>query len=66
MSENKTHRREARAKLLTVEQVAEELAVCSKTVRRHIASGSLISHRIGRLVRVAEDDLARFRTLRRG
>ena len=44
-------------KLLTVEQTAERLAVCSKTVRRLISAEQLRAVRIGRAVRIAEDDL---------
>lgn len=44
-------------KLLTVEQTAERLAVCGKTVRRLVASGALPALRVGRAVRISEDDL---------
>jgi excisionase family DNA binding protein len=39
--------------------VAERLAVSPRHVRRLIAGGALPVHRIGRAVRVGEDDLAR-------
>jgi excisionase family DNA binding protein len=47
-------------RLLTVDQVAEYLAVCSRTVRRRIVEGELTVHRIGRSLRIAEDDLRRY------
>jgi excisionase family DNA binding protein len=46
--------------MLTVEQVAEELSVSIRTVRRLIKDGSVPVHRIGRSVRVSEDDLKRY------
>ncbi len=56
----------ARARLLSVKQVAEELNVSIKTIRRQIASGAMIAHRIGRSIRVSADDLAAYRNRRRG
>jgi excisionase family DNA binding protein len=47
-------------KLFTIEEVAETLNVSSRTVRRHIESGALPVHRLGRLVRIADGDLATF------
>ena len=43
--------------LLRVTAVAERLDVSTRHVRRLIAAGSLPVHRIGRSVRIAEDDL---------
>jgi excisionase family DNA binding protein len=51
--------------LHTIKQVAARLAVSPRTVRRLIAQGALPVHRIGRAVRVSEDDLARFLAARR-
>lgn len=51
--------------LLTVDQVAEQLGVSTKQVRRLIASGELPHHRIGRLIRVTGADLMTFIRLRR-
>jgi excisionase family DNA binding protein len=42
---------------LTVNEVALALNVCPKTVRRLIATRVLHHHRVGRAVRVSEDDL---------
>jgi excisionase family DNA binding protein len=47
-------------RLLAVDDVAEQLAVSTKTVRRWIKRGDLHVHRLGRLHRVAEDDLRLF------
>lgn len=46
--------------LLTVGQVAEELSVHPKTVRRLIASGQLAAVKIGTAVRVLPDDVGAF------
>ena len=51
--------------LLTVQHLATRLGVSDKTVRRLIASGSLSAHRIGRGVRISEDDLEIFLATRR-
>ena len=45
-------------KLRTIEESAELLNVSPRTVRRLIASGALQVHRFGRLVRVADADIA--------
>ena len=47
-------------RLLTVDEIAERLGVCSKTIRRWITRNELPAHRLGRSVRVAEDDLIAF------
>lgn len=45
--------------LLDIPAVARRLDVCDKTVRRLIARGELRAHRIGRLLRVSEEELRR-------
>ena len=51
---------------MKVPTVAEHLEVSQRHVRRLIDGGQLPVHRIGRAVRVAEDDLIRFlRRIRR-
>lgn len=45
---------------LAVKQVAEELGVCGRTIRRWIDRGELRVHRLGRLLRVSEPDLIAF------
>jgi excisionase family DNA binding protein len=46
--------------MLTVDQVAEHLAISTKTVRRWIADGRLSVHRIGRQLRISGPDLQAF------
>jgi excisionase family DNA binding protein len=50
---------------LTVAEVAERLAVCSKTIRRWISAGELHHHRLGSSIRVLEEDLNAFLAARR-
>lgn len=45
------------SKLLTVDEVAQRLRLHPITVRRHIKSGRLPATRIGRSVRVKEEDI---------
>jgi excisionase family DNA binding protein len=47
-------------RLLSVKAAAEQLGVCTKTVRRWIKSGALHVHRLGRQLRISEDDLLLF------
>ncbi len=54
-----------RLRLLTVNEVAELLQVSSKTVRRWIERQELRTHRLGRQLRVSEEDLAAFLGQRR-
>ena len=46
--------------LLDIAAVADRLDVCQRTVRRLISRGDLRAHRIGRLLRVSQDELDRF------
>jgi excisionase family DNA binding protein len=46
------------SKLRTIDETAELLNVSPRTVRRIIDSGALGVHRFGRLVRIADADLA--------
>lgn len=50
----------------TVRAVASYCAVSSKTVRRWIDDGDLIAHRLGRALRIADDDLQAFLRRHRG
>lgn len=53
--------KQARApQLLTVSDVAERLRISAKTVRRQVDQGELRVHRIGRQLRVSEQDLEAF------
>jgi excisionase family DNA binding protein len=45
-------------KLRTIEETGELLNVSPRTVRRLIDSGALPAHRLGRLVRIADVDIA--------
>lgn len=47
-------------RLLTVAGVVDQLAVSERTVRRLISDGELVTHRIGRAVRISEADLAAY------
>ena len=47
-------------RLRTIDEAAELLNVSPRTVRRAIESGDLTVHRIGRLVRIADADIAAF------
>ncbi len=53
-------------RLLTVAGTAEHLQLSTKSVRRLITSGAPTAHRIGRGLRVSEDDLSLFLSQRRG
>lgn len=46
------------SKLRTISQTAEILQTSNRTVQRLIACGRLRAHRIGRLVRIQDDDIA--------
>jgi excisionase family DNA binding protein len=48
------------SQLLDVPAVARRLDVSEKTVRRLIDRGKLRPHRIGRLLRISEQELGRF------
>ena len=45
--------------LLTIADVAERIVASTRHVRRLIERGDLPVHRIGKLVRISEDDLGR-------
>ena len=50
----------------TVAQVAELLAVSTRSVRRWISAGELLAHKFGRRVRIADVDLHGFLNRHRG
>jgi excisionase family DNA binding protein len=52
-------------KFFTIVQVAELLAVSTRTVRRWIEKDMLVGHRLGGAVRIAEDDLKAFLAVHR-
>jgi excisionase family DNA binding protein len=47
-------------KFYTIEQIAESLDALTRSVRRWIANGLLVAHRINGLVRVSEADFQAF------
>jgi excisionase family DNA binding protein len=49
----------------TIAEVAENLRVASRTVRRWIDAGDLVVHRMGGVVRIGEGDLRAFLALHR-
>jgi len=49
----------------TIAEVAERLHVATRTVRRWIKAGDLVVHRVGGVVRIAEDDLRAFLAVHR-
>jgi excisionase family DNA binding protein len=48
------------SKLRTIDEAAELFNASPRTVRRLIESGALPVHRLGRLVRISDDDIAAF------
>ena len=44
----------------TTRDIAEDLDVCERTVRRWIDAGDLVAHRFGRSVRIADNDRRAF------
>ena len=47
-------------RLFSVPEAADQLGISDKSVRRAIQRGDLVAHRIGRLLRISEADLALF------
>lgn len=56
---NKTTGTNQSKRFLSVDEVAEELNVSSKHVRRMITRGDLRFYRFGKVLRIARDDLDR-------
>ena len=52
-------------KYFTLDEVAAHLQLSTKTLRRWIKAGDLVAHRIGRKLRISENDLQAFIRLRR-
>ncbi len=55
-----------RARMLTVDEVAEKLALSTKSIRRAIADGDLPHHRFGGAIRISPEDLDAYRSRARG
>ena len=56
----KTHQSKPPLKFYTIEQIAECVDASTRSVRRWIAQGLLIAHRINGLVRISEADFQAF------
>lgn len=52
-------------RLHTVAEVANQLKVSQKQVRRWIGANDLVAHRLGRQLRIADSDLRAFLAARR-
>lgn len=52
-------------KFYAIKAVAESLDVSTRTVRRWIANGDLVVHRVDGVIRIAEGDLRAFLALHR-
>ncbi len=52
-------------RMLRVEEIAEQLQVSTKAVRRWIGGGEMRVHRLGRRLRVSAEDLAAYLCARR-
>ena len=52
-------------RLLTIPEVADHLKISTKTVRRWIDRGDLHAYRVGRQLRIAEEDLSTCPAFRR-
>jgi excisionase family DNA binding protein len=48
------------AKLSTIEEIAERVGVCDRTVRRWIKQELLVAHRFNGLMRISEADFQAF------
>jgi excisionase family DNA binding protein len=48
------------SQLHSVAEIARRLGVCGRTVQRLVEAGLLLTHRIGRAVRISEEDLQRY------
>jgi excisionase family DNA binding protein len=53
-------------KFYTIEQIAKSLEASTRSVRRWIANGLLIAHRINGVVRISEADFQTFLAAHRG
>ena len=47
-------------RLFTIAELAQRLSVSTKTIHRWIAAGDLRTHKLGRQVRIAEEDAVSF------
>jgi excisionase family DNA binding protein len=61
-----SNRPKSNTKFYTIGQIAEAVEASTRTVRRWIAEGLLVAHRINGLVRVSEADFLAFLAAHRG
>jgi excisionase family DNA binding protein len=52
-------------RLYSIKEAAPLIGVCSKTIRRWINRGELHVHRLGRQIRISEEDLIAYLANRR-
>jgi excisionase family DNA binding protein len=62
----KSERSKSPAKLFTIEEIAECVGVCDRTVRRWIERELLVAHRFNGLVRISDSDFQAFLAAHRG
>jgi excisionase family DNA binding protein len=65
VADSRRHRGSAPPKYYAVRTVAESLDVSTRTVRRWIANGDLVAHRINGVIRIGANDLQAFLALHR-
>jgi excisionase family DNA binding protein len=46
-------------RLVPLVEAAQEFSICTKTIRRRIANGTITGHKVGRVIRVDLDELRR-------
>ncbi|MGO1316871.1 MAG: helix-turn-helix domain-containing protein [Cellulomonadaceae bacterium] len=51
--------RVSRGRLVSLADAAMEFSVCTKTIRRRIANGTVTGYKVGRVIRVDLDELRR-------
>jgi excisionase family DNA binding protein len=56
----KSEKSKTQAKLFTVEEIAECVGVCERTISRLIKKGVLVAHRFNGVVRISEADFKSF------
>jgi excisionase family DNA binding protein len=66
MTDRRRSRPATLPRLLAVAECAEALSVCERTIWRWIEAREIETYRLGRVVRIAEDELVRFLEKRRG
>lgn len=65
VADGRRHRGSNLPRYYAIKAVAEALDVSSRTIRRWIANGDLVVHRVDGVVRIAEGDLRAFLALHR-